>query len=213
MFYDPRSEPHGLPHNPWTALVTPRPIGWISSLDAEGTANLAPYSFFNAVASSPPFVLFSSTPRKNSLENAEAVGEFAVNIATWDLREAMNQSSAPYSAVVDEFAAVGLEKAPCRNIRAPRVARSPVAIECVLYDTIALKPRSGLPCTTTLILGEVVGIHIDDAVITEGRVDTARMRPLARLGYMDYAVTDTVFEMLRPTLDAPTREQANADYR
>jgi flavin reductase (DIM6/NTAB) family NADH-FMN oxidoreductase RutF len=202
MFYDPRKDPHGLPHNPWTALVTPRPIGWISSLGADGTANLAPYSFFNAVAGSPPFVLFSSTPRKNSLENVETSGEFAVNIATWDLREAMNRSSAPYPHGVDEFEVVGLAKAPCRNIRAPRVARSPIVIECTLNDTIPLKPKSGLPCATTLVLGEVVGIYIDDAILSsDGRVDTARMRPIARLGYMDYSVTDMVFEMMRPTLE------------
>lgn len=202
MFYDPRSNPHRLPHNPWTALITPRPIGWISTRAGDGTPNLAPYSFFNAVATSPPFVMFSSTPRKNSLENIEATGEFAVNVATWDLREAMNRSSAPYPHGVDEFEIAGLSKAPCRNIRAPRVARSPIAIECILYDTIPLKPKSGLPCTTTLVLGEVVGIHIDDAILSDGRVDTARVRPLARLGYMDYSVTDTVFEMLRPTYES-----------
>jgi flavin reductase (DIM6/NTAB) family NADH-FMN oxidoreductase RutF len=212
MFYDPRSEPHGLPHNPWNALVSPRPIGWISTLSADGIANLAPYSFFNAVAGNPPFVMFSSTPRKHSLANIEATGEFAVNVATWDLRLQMNQSSAIYPPEVDEFEMVGLAKAHCRNIRAPRVAAAPAAIECILYQTIPLKPKSGLPSSTTIIIGEVVGIHIDDAILTDGRVDSARMRPLARLGYMDYSVTDKIFEMLRPVLD-PADRKANADHR
>jgi flavin reductase (DIM6/NTAB) family NADH-FMN oxidoreductase RutF len=209
LFYDPRNDEHGLPRNPWTALITPRPIGWISSRSPGGTPNLAPYSFFNAAAGTPPFVMFSSTPRKNSLENIEATGEFCVNIATWDLREAMTLSSAPFDADVDEFRATGLEPAECRNIGAPRVAASPVAIECVLNQVIPLRPRSGLPCQTTIVIGEVVGIHIDDRILTDGRIDTGRMRPLARLGYMDYSVTDNVFEMLRPN----TEEMARADHR
>jgi flavin reductase (DIM6/NTAB) family NADH-FMN oxidoreductase RutF len=200
VFYDPRSEHHGLPHNPWTALVTPRPIGWISTLSAEGVANIAPYSFFNSAATTPPFVMFSSTPRKDSLTNIEATGEFAVNIATWDLREMMNASSAPHPADVDEFETAGIEKAECRNIKAPRVKASPIAIECVLYDTMELKPRSGLACRTTLVIGEVVGIHIDPAVLVDGRLDTTRLKPLSRLGYFDYSVTDRIFEMRRPTL-------------
>ncbi|MCQ8781887.1 flavin reductase family protein [Mangrovibrevibacter kandeliae] len=206
MFYDPRSDEHGLPHNPWTALVTPRPIGWISSRDADGTPNLAPYSFFNAVAGRPPMVMFSSTPRKHSLNNIEATGEFAVNVATWDLREAMNLSSATVEADIDEFRLTGLTTAPCRNIGAPRVAESPISIECTLYQAIPLVPKSGLECSTTLVIGEVVGIHIADAAINEGRVDTTRIRPLARLGYMDYSVTDSVFEMLRPNPDVALAE-------
>lgn len=212
MFYDPRNEPHGLPHNPWNALVSPRPIGWISTLSTDGIANLAPYSFFNALSGNPPFLMFSSTPRKHSLANIEATGEFAVNVATWDLRWQMNQSSAIYPPEVDEFEMVGLAKASCRNIRAPRVAASPAAIECILYQTIPLKPKSGLPSSTTVIIGEVVGIHIDDAILTNGLVDSARMRPIARLGYMDYSVTDGVFEMLRPVLE-PSGEKVDADHR
>ena len=201
MFYDPRSDSHGLPHNPWTALVSPRPIGWISSRAADGTLNLAPYSFFNAVAGTPPMVMFSSTPRKDSLSNIEASGEFAANVATWDLREAMNLSSATVEAGIDEFSLTGLTPAPCRNIAAPRVAESPISLECILYQTIPLKPKSGLACATTVVIGEVVGIHIADEALTDGRVDTARIRPLARLGYMDYSVTDAVFEMFRPDPD------------
>lgn len=202
MFYDPRSEPHGLPHNPWNALVSPRPIGWISTLSPDGVANLAPYSFFNAVSGNPPFVMFSSTPRKHSLSNIEATGEFVVNVVSWDLRTQMNQSSAFYAADVDEFEKVGLAKAPCRNVRPPRVAAAPASIECLLYQVIPLKPKSGLPSASTVVIGEVVGIHIDDAVIRDGRVDPTLFRPVARLGYMDYSVTDEVFEMLRPVLNA-----------
>ena len=209
MFYDPRRDEHGLPRNPWTAVITPRPIGWISTRSKDGLANLAPYSFFNAAAGSPPFVMFSSTPRKNSLTNIEETGVFAVNIATWDLREQMNLSSAPFDGELDEFRATGLEKAECRNIDVPRVAASPIAIECELYQTIPLEPKSGLPCLTTIVIGEVVGVHIDDAILTDGLIDTARMKPLSRLGYMDYAATDAVFEMLRPEPE----EMARADYR
>jgi flavin reductase (DIM6/NTAB) family NADH-FMN oxidoreductase RutF len=198
MFYDPRRGDHGLPHDPWTALVTPRPIGWVSTLAADGTPNLAPYSFFNAAATNPPFVMLSSTPRKDSLTNIEATGQFAINMVTWDLREAMNASSAALPADVDEFAEVGLEIASCRNISAPCVAASPVVIECELNRIIDLEPRSGLPCTTHIVLGEVVGVSIDDAVIRDGRVEASRIRPISRLGYMDYAVVEETFEMFRP---------------
>lgn len=198
MFYDPRSDSHGLPHNPWTALVTPRPIGWISSRAADGTANLAPYSYFNAVSGSPPMVAFSSSEPKDSLANIRSTGAFAVNIATWDLREAMNLCSAPLPRNEDEFVHAGLEKADCRNIAAPRVAASPIVLECILNQFIALTPKSGLPCTATLVIGEVVGIHIDETILNDGRVDSARLRPLSRLGYMDYAVISEVFEMHRP---------------
>lgn len=201
MFYDPRSQAHGLPHNPWNALVSPRPIGWISTISAAGIANLAPYSFFNAVSGSPPFVMFSSTPRKNSQSNVEALGEFVVNVATWDLREKMNASSAPYPSDIDEFEAVGLEKAACRNVRAPRVARSPVAIECHYYKTVPLEAQDGTRSVSSVILGEVVGIHIDKSVMTAGLVDARKLLPLARLGYMDYSVTRDVFPMARPVLD------------
>ena len=198
MFYDPRSEPHGLPRNPWTAMVTPRPIGWISSLGADGVANLAPYSCFGQVSSAPPCVMFTSTPRKHSLTNIEATGEFVANLATWDLRAAMNLTSAVWPEGTDEFDVAGLEKAPCRNVRVPRVAASPIALECVVNTVLPITPRSGAPSQTTMVIGEVVGIHIDDAFLTEGRVDTARIKPLARLGYMDYLKADDLFEMLRP---------------
>lgn len=200
MFYDPRTDDHGLPHNPWRALVTPRPIGWISSLDANGTANLAPYSNFNQVSGGPPMVMFTSTPRKDSLANIEATGEFAANAATWELREAVNATSATYPAEVDEFEAAGMAKAACRNIAVPRVAASPIVLECVVNTILPLQPKSGLPCQTTMIIGEVVGIHIDEEILTDGLIDSARLRPLARLGYMDYLAAEDLFEMHRPIL-------------
>ena len=189
MFYDPRSEPHGLAHNPWTSLVVPRPIGWISSLSDQGVANLAPYSFFNAVAGIPPFVMFSSAGRKDSQTNIEATGEFVVNMATADLKDALNTSSAAVDQAVDEFELAGLEKAPCRNVAVPRVAASPV---------VPLTARDGTKVRSEVIFGEVVGIYISDDVIVDGMLDMARIRPLARLGYMDYAITEEVFAMMRP---------------
>ncbi|MCA0964859.1 flavin reductase family protein [Salipiger bermudensis] len=198
MYYDPRKGDHGLPHNPWTALVTPRPIGWVSSRNPDGVPNLAPYSFFNAAATHPPFVMLSSTPRKDSLTNIEATGVFAINIVGADLAEAMNRSSAAVAPEVDEFALAGLTARACRSIDAPCVAESAVVIECILNRVVSLEPKSGLPCNTHIVFGEVTGIEIADHVLRDGRVRTDLIRPLSRLGYMDYAVTDTTFEILRP---------------
>ncbi len=198
MFYDPRSEPHGLAHNPFNALIVPRPIGWISSLATDGTANLAPYSFFNAVSGEPPFVMFSSAGRKDSQSNIEATGEFVVNMAVAALKTELNVTSAPVSQGVDEFEIAGLEKASCNNVSVPRVAASPVALECVLTKIVALEARDGTKARSEVIFGEVVGIHISDEVIVDGLVSIDRVRPLARLGYMDYAIIDDVFAMPRP---------------
>jgi flavin reductase (DIM6/NTAB) family NADH-FMN oxidoreductase RutF len=199
MFYDPRSEPHGLAHNPFNALVAPRPIGWISSLSSDGVANLAPYSFFNAVSSVPPFIMFSSAGRKDSQTNIEATGEFVVNMAVGALKDALNTSSKAVDASVDEFDLAGLAKAPCRNVAVPRVAATPVALECVLNKVVSLTARDGTKAVSDVIFGEVVGIHIADDVIVDGKVDVTRVRPLARLGYLDYAIIDEVFVMPRPT--------------
>ncbi|ASJ74769.1 flavin reductase family protein [Granulosicoccus antarcticus] len=200
MFYDPRSEAHGLAHSPWTALVAPRPIGWISSLSDDGIANLAPYSFFNAVSGVPPFVMFSSAGRKDSQANVEATGEFVVNMAVAELQEALNLTSAPFEPGIDEFERAGLEKAACRNVSVPRVAASPVAIECVLSQIVPLVTRGGKKIQSEVIFGEVVGIHISEDVIVDGMLDISRIRPLARLGYMDYAIVDEVFAMKRPKM-------------
>lgn len=194
MFYEPRKRNHGLPHDPFKALVAPRPIGWVSTLSREGVLNLAPYSFFNAVAEAPPYLMFSSAGRKDSLENADATGEFVCSLATWDLREAMNASSATVPPEVDEFALAGLETAPSRLVRPPRVAASPVAFECRTWKLIELPSNHRY----TMVIGEVVGIHIEERFIRNGLVDTAAMRPIARLGYMDYSVVDEVFTIQRP---------------
>ena len=201
MHYDPRIEPHGLPHDPFTALVVPRPIGWISTIDGKGGVNLAPYSFFNAISGKPPFVMFASNNRKHSQSNAEDTGEFVVSIASYAMREPMNASSAPVPEGVDEAAVLGIEMAPSRIVRPPRVAGALAALECLRSDSIALKGRDGRMHATTVIIGEVVGIYIDEAIIVDGRVDFLKLNPLSRLGYRDYGVLTEVFEMPRPTAE------------
>ncbi|HVG51922.1 MAG TPA: flavin reductase family protein [Xanthobacteraceae bacterium] len=198
MFYDPRTEKHGLKHSPVTAIVVPRPIGWISTISPHGTVNLGPYSFFNLVSGYPPWVIFSSGPRKHSQTNAELSGEFVYNMATWDLREEMNASSAEFAPDVSEPEQVGLEMVPSRNVKPPRIARSPIAIECKYYKTVDLIASDGKQNRSSIVVGEVVGIHIDDSVIVDGMVDIRKLKPISRLGYMDYAVTDDFFTMARP---------------
>lgn len=197
MFYDAVENSHGLRHDPFKALVVPRPIGWISSLSADGVANLAPYSFFNAVSNRPNIVMFSSGGRKDSAANIEATGEFVCNMATWDLREAMNQSSAIVDRDIDEFELAGLEKVPSRLVKPPRVASSPVAFECTYLQTVELPPSGGVP--NLVVFGQVIGIHIDDDVIADGMVDVTKFKPIARLGYNDYAVVEKLFTMERPS--------------
>ncbi len=198
MFYDATKNDHGFQYDPFKALVAPRPIGWISSLSASGTANLAPYSYFNAMAQDPHYVAFGSGPKKDSLRNIEATGEFAVNIVSWDLREKMNATSAMVGSDVDEFELAGLAKAPCRLIKAPRVAESPACFECKLFKVIDLPGDDGSVANYAAI-GRVVGIHIDDRFIHEGRVDTAAMKPVARMGYSEYATVETAWRMRRPS--------------
>lgn len=199
MFYRPGLDPHGLAHNPFKALVAPRPIGWISTRDAEGRPNLAPYSFFNAVADAPPLVMYASAGRKaggagkDTLANIRATGEFVVNVVAYALREAMNATSASLPAGADEFAHAGLTPAPCRVVAAPRVAEAPAALECRVWRVIALPGRDNV-----MVIGEVVGVHISDAVVVDGKVDVALYAPLARLGYRDYAAVGEVFALRRP---------------
>jgi flavin reductase (DIM6/NTAB) family NADH-FMN oxidoreductase RutF len=203
MYYDPRRSNHGLSHNPMTALVVPRPIGWISTVSREGVVNLAPYSFFNVVSGAPPFIMFASKPRKDSQRNAEETGEFVYNMATYDLRDAVNASSAEFGPAISEPDRIGLEMAPCREVKPPRVARSPVALECKYYKTVELVSQDGTRNTSSVILGEVVGIHIDDAFIVNGHIDVTKMQPLARLGYMDYCAVNELFAIQRPAVPDP----------
>jgi len=198
VFFESADNKHGLAHNPFKALVAPRPIGWISSLDTEGRPNLAPYSFFNAVGNIPPVVMFSSSGRKDSIANIEATGEFVCNLATYDLRDAMNATSAPLPRGASEFEAAGLEAAPCRLVKVPRVAASPAALECRFLQSLTIRDIDGNETDNHMVLGQVVGIHIDDAYIVDGKVDTPRLKLLSRLGYMDYAVVDNVFSLDRP---------------
>ncbi|MFN0115795.1 MAG: flavin reductase family protein [Paracoccaceae bacterium] len=199
MYYRPQ-DGHGLPHNPFTAIVSPRPIGWISTRGTDGADNLAPYSFFNAVAYTPPQVMFSSTGRKpdrgdtkDSVTNARDTGVFAVNIVSHALKDAMNLSSGPWPRNTDEFALANLAKAPCLTIDCPRVAAAPATLECRVVDIVTLRGRSNL-----LVIGEVTGVHLDDRFLVDGRWDVTLYRPLARGGYRDYAVVEAVFAMDRP---------------
>ena len=199
MHYDTQSNRHGLRHDPFKALAVPRPIGWVGTVDGKGVANLAPYSFFNAVSDRPAFVMFSSAGRKDSLANIEETGEFTCSLATWVLREQMNTTSAPLARGIDEFGVAGLTAAPSKFVKPPRVGESPAAFECKLWKTIELPPPAKGP-VYTMVFGEVVGIYIDEAYVRDGLVDTGAMRPLARLGYMDYAVVtpENMFSLNRP---------------
>lgn len=197
MFYDAIRNDHGFEIDPFKALVAPRPIAWISSQSPEGVANLAPYSYFNAVAESPHYLVYGSGAGKDTIRNIEATGEYAVNLATFDLREQMNASSAHLPAHFDEFEHARVRKAACRLIRAPRVSESPVCFECRLSQIIDLPNEQGR-VDNRLVVGRVVGIHIDDEYIRNGRVDTAAMHPIARLGYSDYATVDSSWSMRRP---------------
>lgn len=197
MFYDARTKAP-LKHDPVKALIAPRPIGWISTLSREGVANLAPYSFFNLVASGPSIVAFSSAGRKDSQTNAEQTGEFVCNIASFDQRNAVNSSAATLPPEVDEFALTGLGTLPSQMIKPPRVKGAPAHLECVYLQTVHLFSKDGVRNGFDLVLGEVVGVHIDDQFVKEGLVDTAAMRLIARLGYLDYSVTDEVFALKRP---------------
>ncbi|SEP72954.1 flavin reductase family protein [Thalassovita taeanensis] len=199
MFYEPK-DGHGLPHNPFNAIVTPRPIGWISSRGADGVDNLAPYSFFNAVAYVPPQVMFASTGTKpdrngtkDSLSNIRETGVFCVNIVSYALRDAMNASSATLPSGVDEFAHAGLEKAECATIACARVAAAPASLECRLTQILPLEGE-----TNFAVFGEVTGVHMRDDCLRDGIFDVTRFQPLARLGYRDYAVITQLMTLSRP---------------
>ena len=199
-FYEPASG-HGLPHDPFKALIAPRPIGWISTVSAGGTPNLAPYSFFNAVSDRPPMIAFSSSGRKDSLTNVEVTGEFVWNMATRALAEAMNASSAAVPPEVDEFTLAGLETAPSRLVVPPRVAASPASLECRLLRTVELDDLDGERTGSTLVIGQVVGVHIRRAFFRDGLFDTGAAHPIMRAGYRDdyvEATPETMFKMARP---------------
>jgi flavin reductase (DIM6/NTAB) family NADH-FMN oxidoreductase RutF len=198
-FYEPRKG-HGLPHDPFKAIVAPRPIGWVATVDAQGRPNLAPYSFFNAVSSAPPMVYFNSEGRKHSIDNAEATREFTCSLVGADLARAMNTTAAPVAAGVNEFELAGLAMAPSTRVRPPRVAEAIAALECKVTQIIRLTDVDGREIDSWMVIGEVVGVHIDDRWLKDGLFDTAGARPIARCGYRgDYAEVSSLFEMIRPT--------------
>jgi flavin reductase (DIM6/NTAB) family NADH-FMN oxidoreductase RutF len=201
MFYDAVKNDHGLRNDPFKAIVAPRPIGWITSMSAKGEINLAPYSYFNAVSNRPSVVMFSSEGRKDSVAFIEETREFVCNLTTWDLRDEMNATSAPHQRGVNEMEMAGLRAAPCRLVKPPRVADSPCALECKLLKIVALDDIDGTRTDRQIVFGQVVGVHIDDRFIVDGRLDTAAMKPIARCGYDEYAVVESLFSMKRPALD------------
>jgi flavin reductase (DIM6/NTAB) family NADH-FMN oxidoreductase RutF len=202
MFYDDPKK-HNLKHNPFKALIAPRPIAWVSSVDSDGVPNLAPFSFFNAISDAPPMIVFAPNGLrptghgKDTLRNILQTNEFVVNLSNWALREAMNTSSADVGPEVDEFELAGVTAIPSTHINVPRVKEAPASLECRLLTRISL-PSTSPKTENNIVIGEVVGIHIDDAIIKDGMIDTAAYHPLARHGYMGYSAVDSVFEMLRP---------------
>jgi flavin reductase (DIM6/NTAB) family NADH-FMN oxidoreductase RutF len=200
MFYETHKNDHGLPHDPFKAIVAPRPIGWITSMSAAGEINLAPYSYFNGLSSRPPIVMFSSEGRKDSLTFIEETKEFVCNLAVFELREAMNETSAPVARGINEMSGAGLEPAPSRLVKPPRVAASPCALECKWLQTVSLSDLAGRALDSHVVIGQVIGVHIDDRFIRDGLLDTAAMRPIARAGYHEYfvATQETRFSLKRP---------------
>ncbi|TCP62868.1 flavin reductase (DIM6/NTAB) family NADH-FMN oxidoreductase RutF [Rhodovulum bhavnagarense] len=199
MFYRPQ-DGHGLPRNPFNAIVTPRPIGWISTRDAKGADNLAPYSFFNAVAYEPPQVMFASTAAKpdrdgtkDSVANIRETGVFCVNIVAFEMRDAMNATSGAFGREIDEFEQAGIAKADCQTIACARVAEAPANLECRLTQILQLPGAANFA-----VFGEVTGIHMRDDFVVAGYFDVTQFRPLARMGYRDYAVIDALFALDRP---------------
>ena len=201
MYYETDKNDHGLRYNPLKACVVPRPIGWISTLDAAGKVNVAPFSFFNLLSYDPPFVMFSAGTHegdggtKDTVANIQATGEFVYNMATWAQKDQMNSTAMIIDRVVDELAASGLEPEPSRLVRPPRIKGSPVQFECRLHQVVNLPGRKPT-LQHHVVIGHVVAVHIDDRALTpDGRVDVLTMRPIARLGYKDYVVVNDTFQM------------------
>lgn len=207
MFYETDSNRHGLAHDPFKAIVAPRPIGWIGSKGRDGSINLSPYSFFNAVSDRPKIVMFSSSGRKDSLRNASETGVFTVNFVSADLLLAMNASSVAVPYGTDEFAIAGLSAVPGRLVDAPYVGEAHAVLECRVTEIHTLKTIEGADSDSHAVFGQVVGIHIDEGMIRDGRFDVALARPVTRLGYMDYAEVQPVFELLRPTAPKPADQR------
>ena len=199
MFYEPEKRDKALlPHDPFKAIVAPRPIGWITSMSAKGEINLAPYSYFNGVNSRPNLVMFASENYKDSVAFIEETGEFVCSLATYDLRHEMNETAAPLARGVNEMVRAGLAPAPSRMVKPPRVAASPCALECKMTRIVPMQTFDGEPVDCHVVFGQVVGVYIDDRFIVDGLLDTAAMQPIARCGYDQYATVSSVFAMQRP---------------
>jgi flavin reductase (DIM6/NTAB) family NADH-FMN oxidoreductase RutF len=201
MHYDVNKKNHGLPHDPFKAIVAPRPIGWITSMSTAGEINLAPYSWFNGVSSAPPMVMFSSELRKDTLAFIEETKEFVCNFATYELREHVNLSSTPFPRGVSEMEKCGLAPAPSRFVRPPRVAASPAALECKWVQTVSLTDVEGRATDRHVVFGQVIGVYIDEQFIRDGLLDTAALQPIMRAGYNDYfgVSSEQRFTMKRPS--------------
>jgi flavin reductase (DIM6/NTAB) family NADH-FMN oxidoreductase RutF len=202
VFYK-TSEPHGLPHDPFKSCVVPRPIAWVSTIHPDGTINLAPYSFFNAIASDPPMVMISFNGyhehggEKDTLHNLKASGEFVVNMVPLEMKDAMNATTANVAHEIDEFELAGLATEDSVLVKPPRVREAPIHLECEFFQEIEL-PCTLPNSTNRMIIGSVLGVHIRDEVLVDGLIDLNRTKPLARLGYLQYTVVDNVFVMVRP---------------
>lgn len=197
MFYEP-SKGHGLPHDPSKAIVAPRPIGWISTIDKAGKINLAPYSFFNAFSTRPFLVWFSSEGEKDSATFAEETGEFVANLVSRELAQKMNRTAVDAPRGISEFGYADLAMAPSRLVAPPRVAAAPAALECRVTEILRPKGLDGTQASAVVVAGEVIGVHIDDAYLKDGMFDIVRAGNVSRLGYMDYASVDEIFSMRRP---------------
>jgi flavin reductase (DIM6/NTAB) family NADH-FMN oxidoreductase RutF len=203
MFYIPQKNDHHLPHNPYKSCIVPRPIGWICSMSKGGIINVAPFSYFNAISDFPAMVMFSSCnknkedTKKDTVINISSTKEFVVNIATFDLKDEMNVTSSPlaYGESEAELAKLELEKS--NIVQVPRIKKSPINLECILHEIINLPAEKPI-LSNTMVIGKVVGINIDDNYLTNGIIDIAKIKPIARLGYQDYAVIDKIFTMQRP---------------
>jgi flavin reductase (DIM6/NTAB) family NADH-FMN oxidoreductase RutF len=210
MFYETRTNAHGLAHDPFKSCIVPRPIGWISTISEAGVSNLAPYSQFQNLGFDPPYIMFSANQkttgkRKDSVINTEQCGEFVYNMVTHELREAMNITAQEVDAEKDEFGMAGLTKAPSKLVKPFRVAESPLQFECRYHQTIRL-PGRGVLGTVDVVIGEVLGIHIrDEFILPDGKLDIVKMQPIGRLGYYDYTIVNNVFEMAIPGINEDLR--------
>lgn len=206
MFYEPDKNNHGLKYNPFKSICVPRPIAWVSSLSSTGVLNLAPFSQFQNLSYDPPYIMVAARSNTDTARNIHATSEFVVNMATYALRDAVNLTSSVVPPEIDEAALAGLEMIPSRLVRPPRVAASPVQLECRLHSSLTLPAREPDNCHSVLV-GRVIGVHIrDDALTADGKLDVVKMRPLARLGYLDYTSIESSFTM--PPPDGPNAARA-----